>query len=741
MDTVSLPDLEDYAKLTNTFSGIIGSQITPACLSLDNELQWVFGQIVTANFFDVLGVRPILGRAFVREDGLKPGGNPVMLLSEGCWRRSFGADPGIVGKTVALNQHGFTIIGVLPAEFLGTVGGLRFDFWTPLSMHQEVANFGSLTERGDRWLHTQARLRSEVSRVQAQAAIRVAGAQLEEAYPETNREIRAMVLPLWKSPYGAQSFLFPVLQILLVVSLGVLLIVSANIANLLLAKSVGRRKEIAIRYAMGARLPHLLRQLLTESALLAFCGGVMGVLFTVWATRLLAVFIPNTHLPIAVLFDIDLGTLGYTLVVSLMTGLVFGMVPAIQTCRMNLNTTLREGGRTSNTGSGHHRLRGGLVIAEIALALLLLVGAGLCIKGFDKARQTNIGFDPRNLLVAGLRIGMNGYTEETGLPFYRKVRDRLRELPGVSHVALSSWFPLGFEGGSSLGVDAEGYSRRPNEDMGVQYSIVSPGYFETLRIPLLDGRDFSESDDAESAGVAIINETMGNRFWQGQNPIGRKFKIWRGEMTVIGVAKDGKYRSLNEPPKAFFYLPYQQGVWDLNLGVVVRATGRPEAMANAVRGEIQALDPGVAVWASLPMIDFIQAAFFPQRVASMLLLALGAIALTLAGIGIYGLMAYLVSQRSHELGIRLALGARPRDVLRLVVVQGMSLAGMGVAGGLLGAVALTHFLAGFLFGVSPFDPVTFLAVTVVLVVVAFFASYVPARRATRIDPLVALRCE
>ena len=741
MDTVSLPDLEDYAQLTNTFSGVIGSQITPACLTLDGELQWVFGQIVTANFFDLLGVKPILGRTFVREEGQKPGGNPVMVLSEGCWRRSFGADPGIVGRTVALNRHSFTIIGVLPSVSRGTMSGLTFDFWAPLSMHEEVANFGSLTQRGDRWLHTQARLRPGVRRAQAQAAVTVLGAQLEDTYPDSNREMRAVVLPLWKSPYGVQPLMLPVLQILLAVSLGVLLIVSANIANLLLAKSVTRQKEIAIRSAMGARFTHLVRQLLTESVLLALLGGAMGVIVAFWATHLFAAFVPNTHLPIALTFVMDRETLVYTVIVSLVTGLVFGLAPAIQSGRMNLNTTLREGGRTSHAGSVHHRLRGGLVVAEIALALVLLVGAGLCIKGFDRARRTNIGIDPRNMLIAGLRIGMNGYTEETGMAFYRQIRERLEAVPGVGSVALASWFPLGFEGGSSLGVDVEGYSRRPNEDLGVPYSIISPGYFETMGIPLLDGRDFSERDDANSAGAAIINETMANRFWQGQNPIGRKFKIWRGEKTVVGIAKNGKYRSLNELPKPFFYLPYQQGVWDLNLGIAIRATGDPASIASAVRRDIHALDPGVAVWASLPMIDFIQAAFFAQRVASILLLVLGAISLILAAIGIYGVMAYVVSQRTHELGIRMALGAQSSDIRRLVVGHGMTLAVIGVTIGLAGSLALTHFLTGFLFGVSPFDPATFLSVALVLAGVAFLACYIPARRATKVDPLVALRCE
>jgi predicted permease len=452
-------------------------------------------------------------------------------------------------------------------------------------------------------------------------------------------------------------------------------------------------------------------------------------------------FLPNTHLPIGFDIGIDRQTLLFTLLVSLVTGMAFGLAPALQASGGGLNTDLKESGRTSGAGSSHQWLRNAFVVVEIALALLLLVGAGLCIKGFQKARQVDVGFNPQNLLVAGLRIGMHGYNRTNGLAFYRQLHERLSALPGVKQAALASWFPLGFEGGPRLNVQAEGYDRKPNEDTTVPYAITSPRYFETLQIPVVAGRDFRDSDDPDAPKVAIINETMAKRFWPGLNPLGRKFRIWRGDITVVGVVKTGKYRDLKEPPKGFFYLPYGQGVWDLNLGAVLRTEGNPISMINTLRETVHTIDPGVQVWANIPMTDYIQAAFLGQRIAATLLTGLGIVAVILAALGIYGVMAYVVNQRTREIGIRMALGAQVRDVLHLVVRQGMKLGLVGVGLGLLGAFALTRLMSSFLYGVSPFDPVTFLATSLLLALVTLLATLIPARRAAKVDPQVALRYE
>lgn len=740
-DTVSLPDLRSYAELTNIFAGVIGSQITPACLTVNDKPEWMYGQITTANFFEVLSVKPLHGRTFLAEEDLRPGGAPVLVLSEAFWRRRFGGDTNVIGQTVDLNRHRFTIVGIVPAEFRGTMSGLRCDFWAPLVMHEEVANFGSLIERGDRWLHTQARLRSNVSLAQAQAAVDTAAVQLAAAFPGTNREIGLRVLPVWKAPYGGQALLLPVLSILFVVSLGVLLIVVANVANLLLARATVREKEVAIRLALGAGRGQLIRQFLTESVTLALLGGLLGVFFAHGGATLFRHFLPTTYLPIGYEFAVDGRTLLFTLAVTLATGLVFGLAPAWQAARQNLNATLKAGGRTSGGVLPNHRLRNALVIGEVALAMALLVGAGLCLEGSQRAQHADIGFDPRQVLVAGLRVGMHGYDEQRALGFYRQLRQRLTAAPGVKEAALASWFPLGFEGGSSTGVVVPGYAEAPNEDMSAQYAIVSPGYFATLRIPLR-GRDFTDQDDDQHPGVAIINEHMARRFWPGQDPLGRKFVALRGrECTIVGIAREGKYRSLNEPPRPFVYLASQQGVWDLNLGVALRTEGSPLAAASVLRSELRALDPGVEVWALLSMTDFIQAAFLGQRIVSTLLTALGVVAITLAAMGIYGVMAYVVSQRTREMGIRLALGASAGRVKQLVVGQGLKLVGLGLSLGTLGALALSRSLASFLYGVEAFDPLTFASVAMLLTLASVAACLVPAWRAARVDPMVALRSE
>ncbi len=742
-DTVSRPDLLDYAQLTNVFTGVIGSQVTPACIAVDGRQEWAYGQIVSANFFDVLGVKALHGRTLVADEDQRLGGAPVLVLSEGYWKRRFGGDQGVIGRVVEVNRHSFTVVGVVPGSFRGTMSALVCDYWAPLAMHEQVANFGSWDARGDRWIHTQARLRPGVSRRQAQAAVDVVAKRLEESFPKTNEDMELRVLPLWKAPYGGQAMLLPVLSLLFAVTVGVLLIVSANVANLLLARATVRQKEVAIRLALGVGRARLIRQLLTESLVLSLLGGALGVILAGWAKGLFRTFLPKTYLPVGYTFDMDPATLGFTLLVTLITGVLFGLAPALQASRVNLSGTLKEGGRTSGAALPHHRLRSALVVAEVALALVLLIGAGLCIKGFRKAREVDIGFDPRQVLLAGLRVGMNGYTEEAAIPFYRQLRQHLAAMPGVKSAALASWYPLGFEGGSGTGFEVPGYERSPTEEMGAQYAIITPGYFETLRIPLVEGRDFTEDDDRQHDPVVIINENMGRRYWPNQSPLGRKIGMFGGSKfaTVVGVAKAGKYRSLGETPARFIYLPYQQGAWDLNLGVALRTEADPASFASALRREIRTLDPGVEVWALLPMTDFIQAAFLAQQIVSSLLFALGAVALVLAAMGIYGVMAYVVSHRTHEMGIRMALGASTGRLTGLVLAQGLKLTAIGVVAGILGATMLSRVLTSFLYGVSPFDLFTFAAVSALLGLVSLLACVVPAWRASRVDPMMVLRGE
>ncbi|HWA26972.1 MAG TPA: ABC transporter permease [Lacunisphaera sp.] len=750
---VSVPDLQDFVAQSGVFAGALVSMPSHASLSVDHQAGWINAQIISANAFDLLGVKPILGRAFRPEEDRTPGGNPVLIISERLWRRRFKGDAGVIGRVVDLNRHAFTIIGVAPASFPGTMAPSITDAWAPSSMIWEVRNqaTGFLDQRPWRgWLNL-ARLRPGVSLAEARAAVESVNARLTADHPDTNRDIHHRVVPLAECPWSAATIVGPVFRLLLVVCAGVLLIVAANVANLLLARAVGRRKEIAIRLAAGASRARLLRQLLIESLVLAVLGGAGGVLLAGWMIDALPFLLPEPAPDLVLDFSLDGMVIGLVVALTLGTGVLFGLLPAWQASRADVNEALKESGRGSSGGAASHRARRLLVVAEVALALVLLAGAGLCLKGLARARQLDLGFNPDHVLTAGLQIGMNGYTRETGPAFYRQLRDRLATLPGVEHAALASWFPLGLAGCKGTGVRVDGYTRPAGEDATYEYAIVSPSYFAAMRISLLAGRDFTDQDDASSPGVAIVNEAFARRFWPGQDPIGRKFRSGGRERTIVGLARTGRYNRLDEPASCFLYLPYQQGVPDLDLELCVRfkapqpgqggAGSDAAAFAKDLRRTVAQLDPGVDLVDVRPLRARLEAIFFAQRMASLLLTLLGVLALTLASMGVYAVMACMVGQRTQEFGVRLALGAAPRQVLWLVLRQGLGLAAAGIAGGLLLTAAVTRLLASFLHGVHPLDPVVLGAVALLLVVVALIACWLPARRATLVDPMVALRAE
>jgi predicted permease len=736
---VSELDLRDLAGLEDVFAGVLMSQTTFASLEVDERPEWVNTEIVSADFFDVLGIRPRLGRTFLPGEDRRPGGNDVLVISERLWRRRFAADPRVVGRVVELNRHPFTIVGVVGKPFRGSMSAFAFDVWAPSSMIWEVRN-QRLDGRSARGWHDLARLRPDVSLAQARAAVETMSVSLAQTYPETNRGIRYSVVPQAECPYGAQSVMGPVLRLLLAVSLGVLLIVAVNVTSLSLAWAVSRRKEMAIQLSLGAGRSRLVRMLMAESLLLSLAGGSVGMLLASQATGAITLFLPAPAPGVVLDFPLSGRTLALTLLLALATGLAVGLVTALRATRVRVYESLKEGGRSS-AGEASQRLRGGLVVAEMALALVLLIGAGLCLQGLRRAKQTDLGLDPDRVLTASLQIGMNGYTREAGLGFYRELRSRLAALPGVEEASLASWFPLGLSGCKGSGVLVEGYTPPVGEDSTYEFAIVSPRYLATMRIPLLAGRDFTDADDGSAERVAIVNEAFARRFWPGLDPLGRRFRTGGEWRRIVGVTPTGRYNRLDEPPWPFYFLPDQQGVPELDLSLAVRTTGDPEALVSAVRSAVRGLDPRVEPLRMLPLRAYVDAVFFPQRMVSGLLLLLGTVSLALAALGVYGVMAFAVSQRTRELGVRMALGATRRDVVGLVLGQGLVLSVVGVAAGLLLSLALTRLVSSFLSGVSPFDPLTYVAVPVFLAVVALLASGLPAFRATRVDPSVALRCE
>jgi predicted permease len=740
-DTMSVLDNRDLAAQTNIFAGVAGSAYDAASLRVGAAVDWVWQESATANFFDLLRVEPALGRFFLPDEDTHPGGDNVTVLSYGLWQRRFGGDRKILGRVIEISNRPFTVVGVAPADFSGGMGGLRFDLWIPASMTLAFTNTAdAFSHRNWRFLHTYARLQPGVALAQAQVAASGVMRRLADEYADTNRDTGVAVLPVWKSPWGGQAVFLPLLRSLAVVAVLLLLLVAANIANLLLARATARQSELAVRLALGAGRVRLVRQLLVESVLLAGWGGGAGCLFATWGVSLMFKLMPATYLPIGYNVQLNSLVLFFCALITLVTGVLFGLAPAWQATKTNLHDTLKQSGRANAPARGAHWLRSALVVSEVALALVLLAGMTLCARSLERARKVDLGLDPRNVWVAGFRLPPVGYDQHRIHNIYRRLRQDLAGLPGVESVALADWLPLGFEGGSSSRFAVDGYQPAPGEPMSAGVSAVSPDYFRALRIPVLAGREFAERDDISAQRVVVINQFLATRYFAGRDPIGLKIHLWGDDWTIAGVARTGKYRALNEPAQAFVYVPLLQ-VASRSGGVMVRTIGDPSGIARSVERAAVAIDPLLKPVAALTMTDYTAAVFAIPRVAATLLTALGMVALLLAGLGIYGVIAYSVNQRTREIGIRMALGAQRLDVFRLFVGQGMKLACAGVVIGLVGTLAAAQVLSSLLIGISASDPLTYLAVASLLAAVAWLACWLPARRAARVDPMEALRCE
>jgi predicted permease len=738
----SYPDFVDYRAQQNVFTDMIGFELIGNVVRAKDEAQGerTWGELVTGNYFDVLGVRAALGRTFAPEEDGAPGGHPVAVISDGLWRRRFGADPLIAGKTMDFDKHPFTIIGVAPPEFGGTIVGLAVEFWAPMAEQPALLPGESLTERHPTFVHMMGRLKPGVSVEQAQADLSTISARIARAYPDSSRNIGIHVSPLYEASYGAQSLLRPVLTFLMAAVLIILLIGCVNIANLLLARALSREREIAIRGALGAGRGRLMQQLISESMMLAIFGGAAGLMAAAWGINLLSLFLPPAHLPFGLEPAFNARVLGFAFLLSLAAGVICGIVPALEASKPGLFNALKEGGRNSSMSRGRRRFRAALVIAEVTLAVVMMIGAGLLARSFRNLLNASPGFDGENVRLFAFDLRSSGYGGWKAQEFVDRLVDKLRTVPGVESASAERWAPLWFNGRGWAPATIEGYTPKPDEFMGIDFNVVGANYFTTMKIPMVSGRDFMERDRRDAPDAIIVNQTMARRFWPGKDPVGHRVNFDGRWQTVVGVAKDIKYHSMQEQPESFLYMPLLQG-GGTDANVLVRTRATTASMIPVVREQARLLDPGVAVLESDDVSQLTRVSIFAQRIAAALASVLGVLGLLLAALGIYGVISYGVGQRTQEIGIRLALGAQREDVLKLVLNQGMRPVMAGAIAGIVLGFGAARLLTHQLYGVKSDDPITFAVVTAILCAVAVLACWFPARRATKVDPMIALRHE
>jgi predicted permease len=735
----SYPDYRDLREQAKTVSGLVAVRQAAATLGADGRSERAWVQIVSGNFFDVLGVDAALGRTLTPADDLVPEGHPVVVIGHALWQRRFGGDPGIVGRTVLLNTRPYTVLGVAPASFRGAGTGLVFDGWVPMMMQAHFEPGGSrLEQRGNRWLEAYARLAPGVSPERAQAELNVLAARIARENERETLGRGVALFPLWRAPRSGAAILGPIIMVLAGICALVLLLACANLASLLLARGVNRRKEIAIRFSLGARRSDIARQLLVESLLLATLGGAAGVVVASFGIGLLEAWAPPTPFPLSIGARIDGTAVAVAVAVALFTALLFGLVPALQAARPETADALRD--EAASVTGGRTRLRNGLVVAQVALSVLLLVAAGLFLRTLQRLQSTDLGFEPRGVLVASMELFTSGYDRARGLGFYRELLERARALPGVEQASLVRRVPLGFGGSSSTSFEVDGYAAPKDVESWGYFNNVAPGYFGLVKMPILTGRDVTADDRDDTPPVAVVNQTMASRYWAGREAVGGRFRLGEKWISVVGVARDATYRDVGEKPAPWFFLPLYQG-YRPDMTLLLRTAGDPAALARPATALVRELDPGIAPFGVTTLQAFIGASDFRQRVGSQLLGLFGVLGLTLASIGLYGVLSFHVARRTREIGIRIALGGSRSDVFGLVLRQGAVLVGLGLAIGLMGAAGLAQLLRSLLLGLHPWDAPAFAGVVAVLLLAAFVACLVPARRAMRVDPLLALRHE
>ncbi len=738
----SYPAYKDFRDKNEVFDGLVAYFPEPMNLSRNGVNERVWGYLASGNYFDTLGVRAFKGRVFTQEDDRVPGAHPVAVVSYGCWQRRFGGDPNLVGKTIKLNGHDFTILGIAPAGFRGTVLVFEPDLYTPMMMAKQIAPQESswFENRGNGGLLAFGRLKQGVTAKQARESLNLLVSQFAREDQILERVTFSVTPPGLAIPmirYGSLGLA----GVLMATVALVLLIACVNLANLSLARAAQRRKEIAIRLSLGAGRMRIVRQLLTESVTLSLAGGAAGWLIALWMIDLAAAFKPPVDFNFLIDLKPDWRVMAFTVIVSFITGALFGLAPALQATKVDLIPVLKNEGGLE--GYRRSRFHNGLVVAQMALSLLLLIAAGLIVRSLQQVQMIGPGFEVENRITMSVDLGLQGYDEARGREFYKQLISRVESLPGVRGASYIDSLPLNLDFNNGA-IYAEGQPFTRASDLpSVPYGLVWPRYFETMGVPLLEGRDFTMLDNKDESRFVIVNETFARRFWPGQNPIGKRLSRSGPDnprFEVIGVVKDGKYFTLGEAPRPFVYYPMARE-YDSNVSLVVHTNAEPQSMINTIRREVERLDANLPLYDVKTMSEHLRFSLFPLRAGAWAAGSFALLALLLAGLGVYGVMAYAVSQRTREIGLRMALGARGGDVMRLVVRQGMRLALIGLLIGLAGSLALTRLMSSVLYGVSATDVVTFAVVTLLLGLVVLIACYLPARRAAKVDPIVAIRCE
>ncbi|MEP6922541.1 MAG: ABC transporter permease [bacterium] len=740
--SASYPNFEDWRSQNHVFDHLSAFHTTDFIMTGRGESTRLQGAVISADTFSMLGATPILGRAFLPAEDEPGDTGRVAVLSQELFRSRFNSDANVINQPMTLDGKTFTIVGVMPHAFQFPIQNEPVELWTTAAVDRE-GDEPLTVQRGAHYLRVMGRLKPGVTKEQAGAEMSAIASRLEQQYPDKNLHKSTAVEPALEALVGD---IRPALLILLGAVACVLLIACANVANLLLARAMTRHKEIAIRSALGASRLRVIRQLLTESVLLSLAGGGLGLVLAVWWSDLL-ISLGKQDIPRALQVGMDWRVLAFTLFVSLATGIVFGLVPALQTSKTDLTESLKEGGRGSGEGARRNRVRGILVVSEVAIAVVLLVGAGLLIQSLWRLRQVSPGFKPDNVLTFNVAVPEIRYNSEKQVQFFRDLKARVETLPGVQSAAFVTPLPLSGDR-FSLSFEVEGRPVAAGDQPSADFFLVDPGYFRGLGIPQIKGRDFTDRDQHKAPAVIIVSETFAKQYFPGEDALGKHIKPGistydddKSEMReIVGIVGDVKNRSLSSEPRPAFYVPHAQVPFS-QMTAVVKTSTDPHSLSTAITREANSLDKELPVFGAKTLDEYLAASVAAPRFNTTLLTIFAAVALILTIVGLYGVMSYSVAQRTNEIGIRMALGAQTRDVLSLIVKQGFKLVLLGLAIGLVGAFALMRVIASLLFGVTTKDPTTFAAVTILLGGVALLACYLPARRASRVDPIVALRYE